>query len=290
MTQPATYPDTIITVTSRDYLPGTQVMLHSFLSTNRWFEGTIAVLQDDLKQAEKQALRTTFPKLEFPKLSADLTAGINRLVRDVPKLGGRARRFYSLDAFHPDRDGRVLFCDSDLLFRADIGAMIERSGRIVACGDRAQIVGTGRDPITLSEGAQNDGFNSFNAGLMLIDASMRRGEVWEALLDQLCPNTWQELESEHTDQAIYNRLFGDQVVLADAAYNYLVGHADQLRDTNVSPMNDAKVLHFNGPAKPWNFTVHLDAVAADAGYIKAAEYWFAAYVKFLSAHHFATKR
>lgn len=285
----------LVTVTSRDYLPGTQVMLHSFLQKHRGFNGEIVILSDDLTDDDQQQLASTFDRINFERPSDDLVGAIGDLVEGVPKLRGRARRFYSLEAFHPDREGDVLFCDGDLLFRSSIDEMLAIEGSLIACGDRAQVMGSGRDPHSLAEleglaeePIQQSGFATFNAGLMIIRQGLRTKENWTALLAQLDQDSWHDIASEHTDQAVYNRLFGDQVSLADGTHNHLVGHGRALRENAGVSMSDAKVLHFNGPAKPWNFPSHLAAAQADAAYIRAAQDWYSAYTKFLAAYHFAS--
>ncbi|MDN3644820.1 glycosyltransferase [Pontixanthobacter aestiaquae] len=279
----------LVTVTSRDYLPGTQVMLHSFLRNNAWFDGQITILHDDLLSGDIAALAASFPSAIFTGPSAALTAAIGTLAADYPELKNRLRRFLSLEAFHPDRGGSALFCDSDLLFRSDISAMFDSDMPLIACGDRAQLVGTGRDPASMAEGDSTSAaakFTSFNAGLMVIDGSLRTQAIWDQLLGQLNPQVWKSITSDHTDQAVFNRQFGDQVTMADPSYNYLVGHAGKLRSAIDSPMGNAKVLHFNGPSKPWNFGAHLAATAYDASFVKAVQQWFDAYAEYLSAYHF----
>ncbi|MXO57608.1 hypothetical protein GRI36_12035 [Altererythrobacter gangjinensis] len=285
--------DTLVTVTSRDYLPGTWVMLHSFLQAHPDFDGDIAVLADDLADKDKYQLSVSFERIGFSEPSEKLARSIADLTRSVPKLQGRARRFFSLEAFNPARAGNVLFCDSDLLFRSGIDAMLAMDGAIIACGDRAQLIGSGRDQSSLAEldGSETrtpvrDGFATFNAGLMLIRPELRTPENWAALLGHLDHKVWGEIATQHTDQAVYNKMFGRQVTLAGASHNYLVGHGSALRNAAIAPMSEAKVLHFNGPAKPWHFGRHLDAATADASYVRAFQDWYSAYTRFLTSHHF----
>lgn len=281
-------PAELVTVSSQSYLPGTQVMLHSFLRHNPWFEGHITVLHDDLAPEDMATLLAQFPTIRFAGPSASLANAVDRLAEQFPQLEGRKRRFLSLEAFHPERSDTTLFCDSDLLFLSDISAMLDNAGPLIACGDRAQIEGSGRDPVSMEEGADTAS-TSFNAGLMVIDGSMKTQANWQQLLGHLEPGAWQSVTSNHTDQAVFNRQFANQITLADPVFNYLVGHAGKLRSAMNSRMKDAKVLHYNGPAKPWNFSTHLYAAAADASFVKAAQQWFDAYAAFLSFHHFAAK-
>ncbi|MXO90819.1 glycosyltransferase [Pontixanthobacter aquaemixtae] len=291
MQNPSSLPTKLVTVTSRDYLPGTQVMLHSFLRTNQWFDGSIIVLENDLRRGDKAALQANFPSVTFPGVSTELDQAIDRLVAEFPKLAGRRTRFLSLDAFQPESGDTALFLDSDLLFLediADIADMAAMDGPIIACGDRSQLVGTHRDPVSMEETdtPSSQGFSSFNAGLMILRQDVRTQSVWQELLAHLTPEAWKDVTTDHTDQAVYNRVFGDRVVLADPRFNYLIGHAGQLRGSADVTLKSAKVLHFNGHVKPWLFHQHLPATASDASFIAALGHWNDAYRRFLTAHHF----
>lgn len=285
----------LVTVTSRSFLPGTFVMLHSFLATNPWFNGEIAVIADDLSEEETAALARAFPRLACAPPSAALTGVIAALVAALPHLASRARRFHSLDAFAPGRAGRVLFCDSDLLFRQDMSAMLEPAGTLIACPDRTQLAGIQRDRHTLSENlseqdAPADGpFRTFNAGLMVIDETLRSDAVFGALLGQLAPEVFAQVASGHTDQAVLNRQFGTEVMLADPRFNRLVGHAGRLRGAASVSLADAAVIHFNGPAKPWDFSCHPAPADADPAFIRALGLWFDAYRGFLEVQHFRAR-
>ena len=284
------YPSRLVTVTSCDYLPGTAVMLHSFLRTNRWFSGTIRILHNDLDEAQIARLASLWPQMEFCGITPDLADAVEALCGQRDHLASRARRFYSLDAFCPGDGETVIFCDGDLLFLDDISGFATNPAMLVACGDRAQIEGHRRDPVTLEEctGPGPDaGFRSFNAGLMLIDPALRTTTIWQSLLGNLQAEQWDTVQSSHTDQAVLNRVFGDRVTLADIGYNYLVGHAARLRESTGIPLAQAKVLHFNNRTKPWLFDHHESAVQADAATIRAFERWFAAYTHYLTHRHFA---
>ncbi|WP_271438351.1 glycosyltransferase family 8 protein [Pontixanthobacter luteolus] len=281
-------PAHIYTVTSRDYLPGTHVMLQSFLEKNPWFSGQINILQDDLSDSQKEEFSEFFEQIHFPDISPDLSDAIGELVAAQNQLADRRRRFYSLEAFFTDAAGPVLFCDSDMLFRADISAMFEIPGSLVACGDRAQITGSGRDPVTLAETAGSmpfAGFSSFNAGLMVIGKTSRSADIRAALMGELDPENWAAIASDHTDQAVLNRVLGSSVSIAPAQFNYLVGHASALKGAAGVSAREAKVLHFNGPAKPWAFAAHMAAARHSAEFVWAAGQWFDSYRRYLAARH-----
>lgn len=280
----------LVTVTSRGYVPGTAVMLHSFLRCNRWFQGTIRVLHNDLDDGAIAQLSCLWPRMQFRDANTGLTETVAALCSERDHLASRARRFMSLDCFVPGGAETILFCDSDLLFLQDISDFIAIDAPLVACGDRAEIEGKSRDPVTLREGisdAGNRAFHSFNAGLMLIHPELRTGANWQAICDNLKPSAWDTVQSSHTDQAIVNRVFGTEVTIADPAFNFLVGHAARLRAVADLRLTQARVLHFNNRTKPWIFDHHADAARSDASTIKAFEHWFSAYQRYLAQWHFS---
>lgn len=291
-------PTTLATVVSRDFLPGARVMLDSFLATNTWFEGRIVVIHDELSEEEERGLAQHFPQLYFTRPEQALLAAITTLVAAQPKLANRSARFFSLQSFWLENDGPILFCDSDLLFLGDLSGDLAMPGDMLACADRAQLVGNTRDPETMTEIAQKDPSNSsheaahcsFNAGLMLLREPVLDRQSQVAVLDQLTPQAWASVASDHTDQAVLNRLFGRQVKLLDPALNYLVGHSAQYRATTQLQLDQVKGLHFNGPAKPWRPETHHAAVARDASFIKACQYWFDAHSRYLTRRHLAARR
>ena len=281
---------TIATVTSRSYLPGTQVMLHSLLSKGGVYPDRIEIYQDDLEESEKDTLRSTFVTVAFPDMADDLADAIARLCADHAGLQTRMRRFFSLQAFHPHNEGRILFCDSDLLFLHNVADFLDHAGELVACADRAMLEGNHRDPDTLAESEGEDdasGFSSFNAGLMAITPAARSADRWGAILARLDPAAWASLASTHTDQAVLNLVFGRSVTLADPRYNVLAGFLTRLKPATGIRLADAKGLHFNNATKPWRFDQHSAAIASDPALIKAFEAWFAAYAQFLAAQHLA---
>ena len=281
--------NSLISVTSRDYLPGTAVMLHSFIRTNPWFDGDILLLQDDLEDTDKDRLSTAFDRVSFPDISLELTRSIDALTAAHTHLKSRTRRFFSLEAFAPHYAGTNLFCDGDMLFCGDISGFVEHSGALVACGDRAQIEGHGRNPDTLQEneaGSIAGDFASFNAGLMLIRPEARKPESWGQILSLLDPQRWNAVASTHTDQAVLNRAFGRNVSIAPPEFNFLVGHAARLRATNNLTAKNSNVLHFNNATKPWLFHQHPAAISGDPAIIKSYGEWFAAYPAYLTDQHF----
>jgi len=273
-------PECVATVSSRDFLVGTRVLFDSFLTHNSWFEGKLVVIHRDISERDQAAILREFPQVEFQRPAFALEAALKRLISEQPRLTGRAARFLSLQCLWMNSPGRVLFCDSDILFRKDVREDLMTPGLFLACPDFAQLVTSAVGPTTKT---------SFNSGLMLIDRSRRSTVMQQQALMRLDPIDWRDSDQPFTDQAVFNHVFGDEVQLLGSHCNHLVGLAAKLRETAHGPLREAKVLHFNGPAKPWAMAQHRSMISEDPGFATALAAWFAAYSKSLVRSHFAAR-
>ena len=57
----------LATVTTEAFVPGTLVMLHSFLKVNPWFEGDLVIIHDGLEPTAHQSLVACFERLRLPQ-------------------------------------------------------------------------------------------------------------------------------------------------------------------------------------------------------------------------------
>lgn len=242
----------LATVTSPEYLLGTRVMLDSFLAENPWFAGEIVVIHDRLDEAQVRQLEQQFAGLTCHRPGAVFAGAVDSLCRAVPKLAGRRDRFLSLEVMLLDGGGPLLFLDSDLVVCGSLESAVAGDALLAACADAAMLRGNVRDALTLAErAATGDDLPSFNAGVMwFADTASLRADR-DRLLELLGPDEWHAIASEHTDQAVWNRLYRDRVRLLDPRFNMMVGHAGLYGPELFEPDGDIRVLHFNGAAKPW---------------------------------------
>jgi hypothetical protein len=246
-------PNQLITVSSPEFLLGTRVMLHSFLASNPWFDGNIVVLHARLGARDAALLEDQFPHLICRTASAALVAAVDRLADSFPNLADRRDRFLSLETLLFPGVWPRLFIDSDVVVCGDLSPIMGDPAPLVACPDATMLRGLERDRATFAEVARGDDARpSFNAGMMLVR------EPAGTVLALLEPEAWRAVASDHTDQAVWNRLFRDRVSLADPAYNFMVGHAGLYGEATPS---QPKLLHFNGQAKPWLPDRHAAALA-----------------------------
>lgn len=266
----------LVTVTSHDFAMGTKVMLDSFLRHNRWFSGQIVVVHDDLTDEMVSELESDFSDLRCRKPHHRLVEALNGLTAHVERLHARRRRFYSLDIFFREAATKAIFCDSDMLFCGDISEALKASSTIAAVGDRAQLAGNARHKETLLEYTptnHSSDFRTFNAGLMVLAPEARSEAKRDEVLQRLKPEAWQKIASDHTDQAVLNLSFGHEVELLDPTFNRLLGHGGALAGRIENNVETAKVLHFNGPAKPWRIDRHLQRASIDPDYTVALRKW-----------------
>lgn len=289
----------VATVTTPSFLPGTLVTLGSFLNQHPGFDGDLIVIHDGLPEADRQSL-AALPRLRLEPVSLELRARLERLTDAHPQLASRLARFHSLEAFRLGGYGKVLFLDSDLLFRAPVDDLFDRPEPLICCGDGAFYRGHVRDAETFRESAaQIDApalERTFNAGFLLIDAELLRGTCYADLLALVTPESWRNAGTPHTDQILYNRYFDGRQTLVGATYDYLLAHARDIRAHEGLSPEEAKVLHFNMRAKPWQFPQLQRWAARPDGGLLAAQarcfgHWYDAYQRTLvSLHLLSTAR
>lgn len=275
----------IATVTSDDFAVGTFVMLHSFLRHNRWFRGAIHVIHNGLGGGALELVGSV-PGVIFRRTSETLSRSVAALAEANPALRSRAARFLSLDAFAIEGAGKLIFVDSDMVFMGDISEIVAREEPLLACPDGATVRGNARDRATLAEvaaAASHTLDKTFNAGLMVIGPSLRNAAEHEALLALTDPAVWERLQTDHTDQAVLNLRYEAVVALVSVRYNLLLLHRiDSMRHEPIG-FEEARVIHFNGPAKPWLLDRLPRAVKRDPAFVRALQHWFAAFTDALTA-------
>lgn len=272
----------LVTVTSEDYLPGTLVLLQSFLQHNRWFSGDLVVLHDDLPEA----LHTYFQgwqQVQLVSVSTALKARIAPLVKVCSHLSRAEARFYALDVFRLEDYDRVLFCDSDLLFRGSVASLMYEPYAFQAAPDGPSYNGKGRDPLTfLPEKITSSSptrllYPCFNSGFFLVDRALLTQATLHDLYAHLEPRLWISVQTRHTDQVVLNRYFAGQVHLLSGRYNYLLKHRAALRARAGLALDEATVLHFTGRLKPWNTTRLAQALADRTIPLHAVQHWYRGY-------------
>lgn len=283
-------PYCLATVTTASFLPGTMVLLYSFLETNPWFEGDIIVFAEaqELDQQEISLLNT-FRNLKVVFINSQLHKNVKRLISVNPEVKGKSSHFYSLEAFGLTGYEKVLFCDSDLLFLDSIEALFSQSQPLICCGDGPYYQGLTRNKYSFKAGKpsnpEEEFTDTFNAGFMLIDKSLLNSHTYSGLVELTHSEHWLDKTTPHTDQRIFNQYFAEKQHIVGPAYNYLLTHQNSIETMHPCDGKDIKVLHFNGPNKPWRLTHTLKSVTLNTFQHLAFHRWHQRYGQLMAKLH-----
>ena len=287
----------LLTVATDGFVPGTFVMVRTFLKHHPRFDGDVVVVHDGLSDASREVLAASFPRLRFEPVSAELRDRVARLCAVRPEIGARRASFWFLDAFRPRGYRKVLCCDGDLLFRASVEALFDSPEALLCCRDQFSLRGLPRDAVTwlpvdetavpAAAPAAPTVAGTFNCGFLLIDGRLIAEDVHADLLAMVSPETWRGVQAVATDQLVLNRYFAGRQTLVSSTWNYLVDCAAAIRDREGIGVEDARVLHFKLPMKPWRPEAMLYWAREDAARAFPPGYklWYAAYVDCLADAH-----
>ena len=249
----------LVTVATEAFVPGTRVLLGSFLRHHPRFAGDVVVIHDALSQAAQDRLNAVSDRVRFEPVSAALKDRLARLCAAHPAFARGLEYFYALEAFRLPGYRKVLFYDSDVLVRAPVDDLFEADALLSCCPDRVALGGGRRDartfePLPPADPASPDApglTDTFNSGFLLFDGRLAEGGCYADLLAMIAPDTWPGPDAPHTDQFLLNRYFAGRHTLISSTYNYLLASTAAIRARESLTPERAKVLHFNDPVKPW---------------------------------------
>ncbi|MBV0913040.1 glycosyltransferase family 8 protein [Anianabacter salinae] len=241
-------------VVTSGFLPGALAALHSFHLHNPWFGGDVVVFGPGLTVSEVSALERVSPNLQVADPPPKLVRAIDRVVAAQPQVAATRDRFLSGAALTLAEYDTVLFLDADILVRGDLSAIYVHDAPLLACPDRALLIGKRRraaDYGWAEAGEAGTLACSFNAGVMLLNRATRGETRLGGYLDLLARYADGRFDTDLRDQALFNILFAEDIVHLPSRYNFLVSATFALRDMVGLAPQDAAIVHFNGPFKPW---------------------------------------
>ena len=124
----------LVTVTDSSFLAGTEVMLHSFLEHDPWFDGDFVVIHDELSGDARRRLEALYPTT-FLAVNDELKGRVADLYDAIPTLAGVTARFHKLELFRLRGYDRIVFLDSDLFAVGSIREIFERPEGFLCCPD-----------------------------------------------------------------------------------------------------------------------------------------------------------
>ena len=271
----------LVTVTDSNFLPGSIVMIYSFLQQNPWFDGEIVVFADKIGSRKKQFFEI-FDRVRFVRISPEIKAMTQKLIRRHTKYEVRFAQFYSLELFRLTEYDRLLFLDSDILVRRSFQELFDRPESFLACGDNFFYRDCVRDPETfgLIEPEQQDPnrndywADTFSAGMMLIDGAILRQNHHPDLVKMINHRHFRKMDTDHSDQLILNQYFRNQYSLVSSTYNFRFNTADRIEKRDGASLESAHAIHFTARKKPWNmFHVIRSVRALGNSYLKGYHWW-----------------
>ena len=242
------------TAATESFVPGAVVAIGSFRRHHPGFDGDVVLIHDGLPQHQRESLQAVCGDVRFERASSELRQRLDALGRAQPHLAHRLGEFLCLEAFRLGGYRKVLFYDSDVLFRASVGELFRSPALLLCRSDEAWLHGQCRDAATFAPASCRAGAlrRTFGSGFLMIDGKLLAdGCHYEDLLALVSPEAWRDRATMHTDQFVLNRHFAGRQTLVDWRYDYVVPMAAKIRARTGWRLEDAKVLHFAGPVKPW---------------------------------------
>jgi lipopolysaccharide biosynthesis glycosyltransferase len=284
----------IATVTTDSFVVGTLVTIYSFLKYNSWFDGNIVIIYNELSEQSREYLKLVYDKIKFFSVGDEMLEKVKGITKVFPEFSPKQARFYSLETFRLRDYEKVLFLDSDLLFRGSIEDLFETEHNFVACGDGAfynksgRRWGKGLEEIIAGEEIEVL-YNTFNSGFFLVDKTLLNDENYAGLLNLVDSRIYKTPNMKLADQVVLNIYFSGQQQLVSGVYNYLLAHRAPLFEMEKLSFTDARVLHFNGHHKPWMMDEVLRNGLRDGVFIKSCGFWFESYAECLQKLYLQTK-
>ena len=283
-------PACFATAATESFVPGAVVAISSFRRHHPDFDGDVVVIHDGLPQYQRDRLHAACGDLRFEPASAELRRRVDALGAALPSLAHRLDEFLCLEAFRLSGYRKVLYYDSDVLFRASVAELFRSPALLLCRSDEAWLRGQCRNAATFAPTSDPIGAlrRTFGSGFLLIDGKLLAGaRHYEALLAQVSPAAWRDRITQHTDQLVLNRHFAGQQTLVDWRYDFVVPMAGEIHTRTGWRVADAKALHFAGPVKPWVPQTMLHWADGNSAHKPRRAYlqWADAYLAILTRAH-----
>ena len=278
------------TAATESFLPGAFVAIGSFRRHHPDFDGDVVVIHDGIPQHRQEGLQAACGDIRFEQMSVELRQRVDALGVAQPRLAHRLSEFLCLEAFRLSGYRKVLYYDSDVLFRAPVAELFRSPALLLGRGDEAWLRGQCRDATSFAPTPCRGGTlrRTFGSGFLMIDGRLLAdGRHYEALLAQVSPAAWRDRITQHTDQLVLNLHFAGRQTLVDWRYDYVVPMAAEIRAQTGWRLEDAKALHFAGPVKPWMTHAMLGWTEGNSAYKphRANRQWMETYMAFLTKAH-----
>ena len=287
----------VVTICTPNFIPGTIVMMHSFLQYNPWFQGDFIVLTDQVSEEMRESL-SSFANVKYRIVGEELLAR-SRTVAAADETGKIFEsHFYSLELFNIYGYDKLFYVDSDMLILGSFLPLFDMEAEMICVGDGVYYKGELRDGASYNKRnpklwEQKSKFwgDNFNAGLILFDGKMANEKHYQELTEMVKIEGYSSQAMRLQDQMIQNIYFRGRYTLVSAKYNYRMGIGTEIKEKDGVDLADAVVIHYTARRKPWLHHEALNRMRKDPTYLQPflrwQEHWLA-YMQQLHAK--ATKR
>lgn len=281
----------VVTISTPTFIPGTLVMVYSFLKYNPWFKGDFIVLTDEVTDEMEQHL-THFPQLKFRIIGDQLLAN-SRAVAEADETGRIFEsHFYSLELFNIRGYDKLFYVDSDMLILGSFAELFAMDAKMICVGDGVYYKGELRDGAGYNkrqpkfwERKQKFWGDNFNAGLILFDGSMANDRHYRELTAMVTTRGYSEEAMRLQDQMIQNIYFRGQYQLVSAKYNYRMGIQEEVLEKDGISLEEAVVIHYTARRKPWFPHEALVRIKRDADYFRSFQLWQEHWLELMQTLH-----
>jgi lipopolysaccharide biosynthesis glycosyltransferase len=213
----------------------------------------VIVSTEPLGASEDKLKRTVarFDNCTLKVMCLDASSGMTLPVRALHYTIDTYTRLWVADFFADDVD-RVLYLDSDMVVVAGVGELWNTD-----LGDCVIAAVTIPGSTRCAAYGIPERFGYFQSGVMVIDLKRWRDEkMFDRLLDYTSHNADKIVDA---DQDVLNACLYDRRrplpyvwnVIAPFYFNY---HPLGISDAELREVRrDARIIHFNGPSKPWSY-------------------------------------
>lgn len=233
----------VVTIVNDRFVAGTQVMMRSFLETNRWFKGDFILLhskkKSKLSQDNQKKLKTSFPNVKLYEVKEEDYSAIDMSLAANSRF---AVSYFTLEAFRFSSYDRVLFLDSDLVVLGDLSKLFEKD----------EFVGTQNSTKIYTENTHVDGRVAplyVNGGVFSVPKSLL-GEATLRELLRIAKPGWKKCDQDVINQWLKTKTY----YCVNNRYNCMV---KGLRQNDMSldriKSDEVKIVHYAGKFKPWNY-------------------------------------
>ena len=269
----------VVTICTPNFIPGTMVMIYSYLKYNEWYKGDFVILVDKVTDDMNKYL-SYLPNVKFRQVGKEILRRAEKVSR-ADKTGKVFKsHFYSLELFNIPNYEKLFYVDSDMLILGSFLELFRIDAPMICAGDSFFYKDQLREGPSYNRYIPKAGEDTtkywgdnFNAGLILFDRSMATPKHYRELTEMIKTGGYTSQAMRLQDQMIQNIYFRGQYTLISSKYNYRLGIADQILEKDNVRLEDAVVIHYTARKKPWLFREALDRTLTNPIYFEPFRLW-----------------